>query len=158
MCKKIISILLLFQTLTGSAQEEAITSDGRTVLLYPDSTWKLKLQVQSTDSTQNDTLALPIPEKHKVYSDSSTGFKGFLKPEIKLPTLPDQSEGIYEFRVKVNKAGYVKELTTTQRGPNGETEKVLRNAITKLKYRPDGSIVPPLTDGIIRISIPPDKD
>src|SRR5688572_19553114 len=140
MRKKLVGILILILPLTGFAQEEAVTASGKTVLLFPDSTWKLKPQpqLQDTDTTRTDTLAIPKPEKHKVYSDTSTGFKGFLKPEFKVPTLPDRSHGVYEFRVKVNKEGFVREITTTLRGPNGEAEKVLRAAITKLKYRPDG--------------------
>jgi hypothetical protein len=155
MCKKIVGILILLLPLTGFAQEEAVTSSGKTVVLYPDSTWKLK--PQNIDSTYIDTLAIPKPEKHKVYSDTATGFKGFLKPDLKLPTLPDQSDGIYEFRVKVNKEGYVKEITTLKRGPNGLAEQFMRNAITKMKFMPNGSFVPPLTEGVIRISIPADK-
>jgi hypothetical protein len=157
MRRKIVCILILILPLTGFAQEEAVTASGKTVLLYPDSTWKLKPLLQNTDTTRNDTLAIPKPEKHKVYSDTSTGFKGFLKPEFKVPALPERSHGVYEFRVKVNKEGFVREITTTLRGPNGEAEKLMRAAITKLKYRPDGSVVPPLTEGIIRISVPVGK-
>jgi hypothetical protein len=155
MHKNILGILISVLPLIGFAQEEAITSSGVTVLLYPDSTWKVKLA--TTDSTHIDTLAVipPKPEKHKLYSDTATGFKGFLKPELKLPSLPEQSEGVYGFRVKVNKDGYVKEVITMQRGPNGQAESVMRNAITRMKFMPDGSIVPPLTEGFIRISIPP---
>jgi hypothetical protein len=164
MCKKIIGILILLMPLTVSAQEEAVTSSGKTVLLFPDSTWKLKLQndapeLQGKDSTStgNDTLAVAKPEKSKGYSDASTGFIGFLKPELKLPALPEQSDGIYEFRVKVNKEGYVKEVVTLKRGNNGQAEALMRKAITELKYRPNGSAVPPLTEGIIRISVPSGK-
>jgi hypothetical protein len=162
MCKKIIGILILLLPLTASAQEEAITSSGKTVLLFPDSTWKLKLpanapELQSKDSTSTDSLTTPSPEKYKGYTDTSTGFRGFLKPELKLPVLPDQSEGIYEFRVKVNKEGYVKEVITLKRGNNGQAEVLMRKVITELKYKPNGSAVPPLTEGIIRILVPSGK-
>src|SRR5688572_14451312 len=103
MSKTVIGILILLLPLTGFAQEEAVTSSGKVVLLYPDSTWKLKV-VQNNDSIQGDTVVVtPKPEKRKIYADTATGFKGFLKPELRLPTLPEQSEGVYVFRVKVNK-------------------------------------------------------
>ena len=157
---KIVFIFLSLLPLAGFAQEEAVTSSGKTVLLYPDSTWRYKLQ--GIDSAayaamQTDSTAIHPPNKSKIYSDLSTGFRGFLKPEIKLPPLPEQWEGTYVFRVKVNKEGFVKEVTTTQRGPNGQAEAVMRNVITKLKYMPDGSVVPPLTEGTIQISVPVSK-
>jgi hypothetical protein len=160
MLKRLIGILILLSPFTGFAQEEAVTSSGKVVLLYPDSTWKVKpeVQVQANDSTFSDSVAIAKPEKQrKVYSDTATGFRGFLKPELKLPLLPEQWEGTYVFRVKVNKEGYVREVTTTQRGPNGQAETVMRNTITKLKFMPDGSVVAPLTEGTIRISVPTTK-
>lgn len=158
MFKKLLAILILLFPLTTLAQEEAVTSSGQTVLLFPDSTWKLK--VQPSDSTYSDTdslaIATPEPVKVKIYSDTLRGFKGFLRPELKLPTLPDQSEGIYEFRLKINKEGFVKEITTLKRG-NGIAEQAMRNAIIKMKFTHNGQFVPPLTEGFIRIAIPPEK-
>ena len=164
MNKKSAFILFLLLPLAGFAQEEAVTSSGKTVLLYPDNTWKYKVQnadsvgTDSTAFTAADSTVIPAPQKKsKIYSDLATGFRGFLKPEIKLPALPEQWEGTYVFRVKVNKEGFVKEVTTTQRGPNGQAEVVMRSAITKLKFMPDGSVVAPLTEGTIRISVPETK-
>src|SRR5687767_13959642 len=115
MNKKIVAILILLLPLTTFAQEEAITSSGKTVVLYPDNTWKFKELESSdstvTDSTSVDSLALPKPEKPKLYSDTTIGFRGFLKTqELNLSNLPEYSEGVYEYRVKVNKEGYVKEV------------------------------------------------
>jgi len=160
MCKKIVGILILVLPFTAFAQEEAVTSSGQTVLLFPDSTWKLKVQVQAGDSTSTDSLAIATPEpetvKVKIYSDSLRGFKGFLRPELNLPTLPDGAEGIYEFRLKISKEGFVKEITTLKRG-NGVGEQAMRNTIIKMKFTHNGQFVPPLTEGFIRISIPPEK-
>jgi hypothetical protein len=161
MYKKFICALMLAVPLAGFAQEEAVTTGGKTVLLFPDNTWKYKPLVvaeTSVDSTLVvDSVATVVtkPEKHKVYNDTSTGFKGFMKPELKLPVLPQRSEGLYGFKVKVNKEGFVKEVVTILRGPNGDAEKVIRNTITRLKYLPDGSIVPPLTEGVIKVTVPP---
>jgi hypothetical protein len=159
MLKKIIVILILVLPCAVFAQEEAVTSSGKVVLLYPDSTWKLKklpAELAVTDSTSTDSLAMIKPEKVvKQYNDTIIGFKGFLKTqELKIPSLPEYSDGLYEYRVKVNKEGYVKEVITMKRGPNGGTDQVLRNAIYKFKLRPDGSIVAPLTEGLIRITVP----
>jgi hypothetical protein len=165
MSKKLILILILITPLTVFAQEEAVTSDGKVVLLFPDSTWRYKVQVTDSvgmDSTayangEMDSVATPAPKQNKVYSDIATGFRGFLKPKLNLPPLPEQWEGTYAFRVKVNKEGFVKEVVTTLRGPNGQAEAVMRNTITKMKFMPDGSVVAPLTEGVIQISVPEGK-
>jgi hypothetical protein len=159
MRKKLICALMFALPLTALAQEEAVTTSGKTVLLFPDNTWKLKPLVATeiaNDSTVVDSVAVAVvkPEKHKIYSDTSTGFKGFMKPEIKWPVLPERSEGVYSFKVKVNKQGFVKEVVTILLGPNGDAVQVMRSTITKLKYLPDGSIVPPLTEGVIKVTVP----
>lgn len=157
---KVISFLILSLPLTSFAQEEAITSSGKVVLLFPDSTWKLKVVAQQTskDSVQNDSLVAKKPEKQvKAYTDTATGFKGFMRPPLRLPALPEQSQGVYEFRLKIDKEGYVKEVITTHHGPNGQAESVMRNALTRLKFMHNGSAVPPLTDGMFRIIVPPGK-
>jgi hypothetical protein len=153
MFKNTITVLMLLLPLAGLAQEEAVTAGGKIVLLFPDSTWKLKVIV--SDSTVSDSVEVaPRVEKPKEYVETSSGFKGFLKPELKMSQLPEISQGVYEFRVKVNKEGYVKEVITLQRGVNGQAETLMRQAITKMKFLPDGSIVPPLTEGIIRLTVP----
>ena len=163
MTKRIIWILIWLLPFTVIAQEEAVTSSGKVVLLFPDSTWKLKkienVQASAGDSTQVDSLAIPKPEKVvKQYSDTTFGFKGFLKTqELKISALPEYSEGVYEYRAKVNKEGFVKEVITMKRGPNGQTDQILRNSILRFKFRPDGSIVAPLTEGTFRITVPPIK-
>jgi hypothetical protein len=160
MSKKVIVILILLLPCAAFGQEEAVTSSGKVVLLYPDSTWKLKklpgMDFVLSDSSNADSLAMLKPEKLvKQFNDTIIGFKGFLKTqELKIPSLPEYSDGLYEYRVKVNKEGYVKEVITMKRGPNGGTDQVLRNAIYKFKLRPDGSIVAPLTEGVIRITVP----
>lgn len=162
---KLFFAFIVVSPLTLFAQEEAVTSDGKVVLLFADNTWKYK--PISSDSVSSDSTAMAdfgdpnnsstvasTAKKSKIYSDSISGFRGFLKPELKLSTLPEQSEGLYVFRVKINKEGLVREVTTTQRGPNGQAEAVMRNSITKMKFMPNGSVVAPLTEGTIRITVP----
>ena len=161
MIKSFLVFVILLFPLVGFSQEEAVTSSGKVVLLFPDSTWKLK-RMEVTDSTANDSagtdsLAIPKPLV-KQYSDTTIGFKGFLKTQqFKLPALPEYSDGLYEYRVRINKEGYVKEIITMKRGPNGATDQVIRNAILNFKFRPDGSIVAPLTEGTFRVIIPAKK-
>jgi hypothetical protein len=164
MLKKIFSLVFFTLPFIAFAQEEATTSSGKTVLLFPDSTWKLKPETVVADNTSADSLGITSdsvavvvaqkPDAPKQFSESATGFKGFLKPELKISNLPEQSDGVYQFKVKVNKQGQVKEVVTLQRGPNGEAEIMMRNAIAKLKFLWDNSIVPPLTEGTIKIVVP----
>jgi hypothetical protein len=165
MLKKVVCLLFLILPFMVQAQEEAVTASGKTVLLFPDSTWKIKPEVILADATpidslevaENDSVIAPKPEVAKQFRETATGFKGFQKPELKLPNLPEMSEGVYQFKVKVNKQGIVKEVVTMQRGPNGEAEIMMRNAISKLKFLWDNSIIPPLTEGIIKITVPATK-
>jgi hypothetical protein len=161
---RILRSLLVLGTLlpfAASAQEEAVTSSGKVVILNPDNTWAYKAVAVDTveaDSSvvaevTSDSTSSPAPKKAKGYTENSTGFQGFLKPEIILPTLPERADGVYQFRVKINKEGFVKEVVTVVRGPHGQAEQLMRNTITKLKYLPDGSLVPNLTEGIIKISV-----
>jgi hypothetical protein len=154
MIRKLVSVVLFALPTIVHAQEEAITASGKTVILFPDSTWKLKPQAFDSDSVLADSLTIkPKIEKPKNYTDTLTGFKGFLRPQMKVLPLPEQSYGLYEFRVKVNKQGFVKEVITLKRGINGDAERMMRDAIAKLKFLPDGSIVPPLTEGIVRVVV-----
>lgn len=157
---RLLATLLFALPFTSFAQEEAVTSTGRVVILYPDSTWRLKpdaADVAAADSSavgQDSVVTAPKVEPPKQFSETSTGFKGFQKPPLKLANLPEMSDGVYQFKVKVNKEGVVKEVVTLQRGPNGEAEILMRNAITRLKFLWDNSIVPPLTEGVIKITVP----
>jgi hypothetical protein len=152
--KRIAALILLILPVVAFAQEEAITATGKKVILFPDSTWKLKPEVFDSDTVLADSLTIkPKIEKPKNYTDTLIGFKGFLKPEIKALALPEQSYGLYEFRVKVNKQGFVKEVITLKRGINGDAERMIRDAISRSKFLPDGSIVPPLTEGIVRVVV-----
>lgn len=162
---RLVILTLFLLPFTVSAQEEAVTKSGKVVVLFADNTWKFKPEPDSipadsaTASADGyiDSTAIAPPKKVKMYSDSMSGFKGFLKPELKLPALPEQSEGIYGFRVKLNKEGWVKEVLTIQRGPNGEADRIMRNAISRMKFMPDGSVLPVLTEGIVRITVPARK-
>ncbi|HEY0743310.1 MAG TPA: hypothetical protein VGD40_17705 [Chryseosolibacter sp.] len=160
MNSRLLTTLVILLPFASVAQEEAMTSTGRVVILYPDSTWKLKpavpdvVSVDSATHAQDTIVAAPKVEVPKQFSESSTGFKGFQKPPLKLANLPEMSDGVYQFKVKVNKEGIVKEVVTLQRGPNGEAEIMMRNAITRLKFLWDNSIVPPLTEGVIKITVP----
>jgi hypothetical protein len=152
--KKIAYLITFLLPSIAFAQEEAVTASGKTVILFPDSTWKMKPEMFDSDSVLADSLTIKQKiEKPKTYRDTLTGFKGFMKPEMKVLTLPEQSYGLYEFRVKVNKQGFVKEVITLKRGVNGDAERMMRDAITRMKFLPDGSIVPPLTEGIVRVVV-----
>lgn len=70
---------------------------------------------------------------------SMSGFGTFGYPEIETPPLPDESYGVYEFRVKVDEQGYVISVTPVQRGLSFEAERRLKAAIQKLQFIPKGN-------------------
>lgn len=70
---------------------------------------------------------------------SMTGFGGFGYPDIETPPLPDESYGVYEFRVKVDEQGYVISVTPLQRGLSFEAERRLKAAIQQLQFIPRGN-------------------
>ena len=73
---------------------------------------------------------------------SMTGFGGFGHPDINTPALPDESYGVYEFRVKVDEQGYVISVTPVQRGLSFEAERRLKAAIQQLQFIPRGNTRP----------------
>lgn len=83
---------------------------------------------------------------------SMSGFGGFGHPDIATPELPDDSNGIYEFTVKVDADGYVISVTTAQRGLSYEAERRLKATIQQLRFIPKGNPQP--SDGriIFRVS------
>lgn len=70
---------------------------------------------------------------------SMTGFGGFGYPDIDTPPLPDESYGVYEFKVKVDEQGYVISVTPVQRGLSFEAERRLKAAIQQLQFVPRGN-------------------
>ena len=68
-----------------------------------------------------------------------SGFGTFGYPEIETPPLPDESYGVYEFKVKVDEQGYVVSITPVQRGLSFEAERRLKAAIQKLQFIPKGN-------------------
>ena len=70
---------------------------------------------------------------------SMSGFGTFGYPEIETPPLPDESYGVYEFRVKVDEQGYVVSVIPLQRGLSFEAERRLKAAIQKLQFIPKGN-------------------
>ncbi|HEU5146114.1 MAG TPA: hypothetical protein VFT90_05335 [Chryseosolibacter sp.] len=70
---------------------------------------------------------------------SMSGFGTFGYPEIETPPLPDESYGVYEFKVKVDEQGYVVSITPVQRGLSFEAERRLKAAIQKLQFIPKGN-------------------
>lgn len=70
---------------------------------------------------------------------SMSGFGTFGYPEIETPPLPDESYGVYEFKVKVDEQGYVVSITPLQRGLSFEAERRLKAAIQKLQFIPKGN-------------------
>lgn len=73
---------------------------------------------------------------------SMTGFGGFGHPDIDTPPLPDESYGVYEFKVKVDEQGYVISVTPVQRGLSFEAERRLKAAIQQLQFIPRGNTRP----------------
>ena len=70
---------------------------------------------------------------------SMSGFGTFGYPDIETPPLPDESYGVYEFKVKVDEQGYVVSITSLQRGLSFEAERRLKAAIQKLQFIPKGN-------------------
>lgn len=84
---------------------------------------------------------------------SMTGFNGFGTPTIETPALPDESYGVYEFKVKVDDRGYVVSVTAMQRGLSFEAERRLKAAIQKLQFVPKGINLPPQSEGTITFKV-----
>jgi outer membrane biosynthesis protein TonB len=70
---------------------------------------------------------------------SMSGFGSFGYPDIETPQLPNESNGIYEFRVKVDEQGYVISVTSVQRGLSAEAERRLKATIQNLQFIPRGN-------------------
>lgn len=70
---------------------------------------------------------------------SMSGFGTFGYPDIETPQLPNESNGIYEFRVKVDEQGYVISVTSVQRGLSIEAERRLKATIQNLQFIPKGN-------------------
>src|SRR5690606_19747192 len=70
---------------------------------------------------------------------SMTGFGSFGYPDINTPQLPNESNGIYEFRVHVDRDGYVTRVEAVQRGLSAEAERRLRATIQNLRFIPKGN-------------------
>lgn len=84
---------------------------------------------------------------------SMTGFHGFGTPAIDTPPLPDQSYGVYEFKVKVDDRGYVISITSVQRGLSFEAERRLKAAIQNLQFIPKGTNLPAQSEGTITFRV-----
>lgn len=89
---------------------------------------------------------------------SMTGFNGFGTPAIDTPPLPDESYGVYEFRVKVDDQGYVISVTAVQRGLSFEAERRLKAAIQNLQFIPKGTNLPPQSEGTITFKVVSARD
>lgn len=89
---------------------------------------------------------------------SMTGFNGFGAPSIDTPPLPDESYGIYEFKVKVDEQGYVISVTPVTRGLSFEAERRLKAAIQKLQFIPKGINLPAQSEGTITFKVLSPKD
>jgi len=70
---------------------------------------------------------------------SLTGFGGFGHPDIETPALPDESYGVYEFKVRVDEQGYVTRVEAVQRGLSFEAERRLKAVIEQLQFIPRGN-------------------
>lgn len=84
---------------------------------------------------------------------SLRGFNGFGAPYIETPALPDESYGVYEFRVKVDDQGYVISVTPVTRGLSFEAERRLKATIQKLQFVPKGVNLPPQSEGTITFKV-----
>ena len=87
---------------------------------------------------------------------SISGFGTFNWPIVETPALPDESYGIYEFKVKVDDQGYVISVTPVQRGLSFEAERRLKAAIQKLQFVPKGKPAP--SEGRITFRVVSSKD
>jgi periplasmic protein TonB len=82
---------------------------------------------------------------------SMAGFGGFGHPDIETPPLPEESYGVYEFKVKVDEQGYVISVTPVQRGLSFEAERRLKAAIQQLQFIPRGN--PSAAEGTITFRV-----
>lgn len=89
---------------------------------------------------------------------SMTGFNGFGTPAIETPPLPDESYGVYEFKVKVDDQGYVISVTPVQRGLSFEAERRLKAAIQNVQFIPKGTNLPPQSEGTITFRVVSSRD
>jgi periplasmic protein TonB len=84
---------------------------------------------------------------------SMTGFNGFGTPAIDTPPLPDESYGVYQFKVTVDDQGYVVSVTSLQRGLSFEAERRLKAAIQNLQFIPKGTNLPAQSEGTITFKV-----
>src|SRR5687768_1677491 len=70
---------------------------------------------------------------------SMSGFGSVGYPDIETPQLPNESNGIYEFKVKVDEQGYVISVTSVQRGLSIEAGQRLKATIQNLQFVPKGN-------------------
>ncbi len=84
---------------------------------------------------------------------SMSGFNGFKWPEVSVPPMPEGSYGAYEFVVKVDDKGDVVSVKSEKRGLSIEAERILKDYIQKLIFEPEGSNLPPVSEGKITIRI-----
>ena len=82
---------------------------------------------------------------------SMSGFGAFGYPDIDTPELPSNSNGIYEFKVKVDADGYLISVTAVQRGLSYEAERRLKATIQGLRFLPKGNPQP--ADGRITFRV-----
>lgn len=82
---------------------------------------------------------------------SMSGFGGFDYPDINTPSLPNESNGIYQFRVFVDEQGYVSRVDVIQRGLSIEAERRLKATIQSLQFIPKGN--PKAAEGTITFKV-----
>jgi outer membrane biosynthesis protein TonB len=82
-----------------------------------------------------------------------SGFDGFKFPEFETPPLPDESFGIYEFKVIVDGNGDVLSVTPIRRGTSLAAEQKLKAVIQKLVFEPKGTNLPPQSEGRITFRV-----
>lgn len=82
---------------------------------------------------------------------SMSGFGTFGYPDIITPDVPNESNGIYRFKVKVDEDGYVISVVALERGINAEAERRLKATIQNLRFIPKGN--PVASEGEITFKI-----
>ncbi len=93
MYNKIIIVLFLLLPLSVFCQEPEILKlkDGKTVLLYPDNTWKYASEIIETQTNEGKDILLLPDSTWQYKSEADTSYVHFFKPEKSTKKLSDST-------------------------------------------------------------------